>query len=131
MSQTQDRDDVNKDLTDEIGDAVSTATEPTPIPVNVFRTDDAIVVVAACPGAHPDDITASVEDGTLTIEVRLRSAAPKDYLVKEWEYGAGIRRLHLPDDAGLPAEASFGNGQLAISLQKGSGKSGTIDITAS
>lgn len=124
-------DDVSNDLNEEIGEAVASSGSPSRMAINVYETDEALVVVGAVPGLQANDLTASVSDGQLTISARLRSAAPKDYLIREWDYGALERTLDLPSAAGLPATASVGNGQLAISLTLGSSETGDIEIGSS
>lgn len=121
---------IDTSLEDELTTATDVAATPTEMAVNAYRTDDTIVVVAACPGVHEDDLTLTVQDSVLTIEARLRTAAPKDYFIREWAYGALSRRLELPDRAGLPARASLGNGQLAVSLTRDSGRDGPIELSA-
>jgi HSP20 family protein len=88
------------------------------IPVNVYETDGAVVVVAPMPGVMPDDVQIAVEGSTLTIRSELRTDAPKDYLLHEWEYGAYERTLELPDGLDGPVTASLGNGQLAVSVRR-------------
>jgi HSP20 family molecular chaperone IbpA len=55
----------------------------------------------------------------------MRTAAPKDYLIHEWTYGPYERTLEIPEDFGREVNASHGNGQLAVSLTKGTPASGT------
>lgn len=88
------------------------------IPVNVYETDNAVVVVAPMPGVMPDDVEIAVEGQRLSIRAELRTDAPKRYLVHEWEYGAYERTVELPIDAPGPVTASLGNGQLAVSLRR-------------
>lgn len=89
------------------------------IPVNVYETDDAVVIVAPCPAVRPDDILIELTGNELSIEARLRTVAPKRYFQREWAYGGYERVLVLPRTAGLPATAVLGNGQLVIRLALG------------
>ena len=89
------------------------------VPVNMYETRDAVVVVAALPGVMPDDVEVQVEAGRLRIFASMRSPAEKDYLVHEWHYGPYERVLELPEGYGADAEASFGNGQLAVRVRRG------------
>lgn len=57
------------------------------VPVNVYETDNAVVIVAPLPGVMPEDVSVTVEAGQVTITASMRSPAPKDYLVHEWHYG--------------------------------------------
>ena len=92
---------------------------PQHLPVNVFEASDAVVVVTPMPGVMADDIEISVDGRTLTIAADCRTEAQKDYLLHEWHYGPYERTLELPEGFGGPAEASFGNGQLALRVTKG------------
>jgi HSP20 family protein len=95
------------------------------VPVNVYETNGALVVVAALPGVMADDIELTLERGRLTIQAAMRTAAPKDYLMHEWTYGPYERTLEIPADVGREVNATHGNGQLAVSLAKGSPPEGT------
>jgi HSP20 family molecular chaperone IbpA len=111
--------EIGQELATKLGDAVDTATHPQPVPVNVYETDEALVVVAPMPGVMADDIEVRVGPGRLTISATMRTAAPKNYLVHEWHYGPYRRQLDIPDRYGGEAAASFGNGQLAVHLGRG------------
>ncbi len=93
---------------------------PQAVPVNVWEATDALVVVAALPAVQPEDVALDLWPGRLRITATLRSAAPRDYLVHEWEYGGYERELDLPDGWGGGAEASLANGQLAVRVLRGS-----------
>ncbi len=89
------------------------------VPVNVFETTDAVVIVAPLPAVTASDVTIELRNNTLRFWAHLRSAAPRDYLVREWDYGGYERELDLPDGYGRAVEASLGNGQLAIRVLRG------------
>lgn len=89
------------------------------VPVNVYESDNALVVVAPLPGVMPDDVAVTVEPGRITITADMRSPAPKDYLVHEWHYGPFERTVEVPQGYGGDVKASFGNGQLAVSIGRG------------
>ena len=126
---------MGKDIDDRIDDlqarregrAGETGGETMRVPVNMYEAEEALVVVAPLPGVMPNDITVEVEDGQLRIAASMRSAAAKDYLVHEWHYGPFERTLALPDGFGGGGTASYGNGQLAIRLMRGTG-SGQIPV---
>jgi HSP20 family protein len=88
--------------------------QPQQVPVNMYETDDALVVVAAMPGVMPEDVLISLQDQVLTLRSDLRTIAPKPYLLREWLYGRYERVLNLPDGFDGPVSASYGNGQLAV-----------------
>ena len=106
----------------EVRDA-TTATEmtmrPQMIPVNAFETNEAMVVVAPLPAVTAEDVTIELRPGSLRFWAHLRSAAPREYLVHEWDYGGYERELTLPPGYGSAIEASLGNGQLAIRVLRG------------
>ena len=101
---------------------------PQRVPVNVYTTDSAAVVVAPLPGVMPDDVAIEIDGNRLTLKAEMRSSAPKDYVVHEWSYGPYERTVELPEGFGGEATASFGNGQLAVSVKKGSGGSGRVTV---
>src|SRR5947209_2554922 len=111
--------DIEEQLRYEISEALRTAAEPQPVPVNLYRTDEALVLVAPLPGVMADDVEVVVEPGQVTVSAAMRTAAPKDYLLHEWHYGPYRRSIELPWGFGATAAASFGNGQLAVHLGRG------------
>lgn len=92
---------------------------PQPVPVNVYETSSALVVVAAVPAVSAEDVTIELRPGSLRLWAHLRSAAPRDYLAHEWEYGGYEREIELPPGFGSGVEASLANGQLAIRVLRG------------
>jgi len=116
--------EIGQDLTDKLGEAVETASRPQHVPVNVYETDEALVVVAPLPGVMAGDVEVRVKPGTLTISAAMRTAAPKNYLLHEWHYGPYRREVGIPDRFGAEIAASFGNGQLAVHLGRGTPRDG-------
>ena len=104
-----------RDSTAEVEDEM----RPQPVPVNVYETTNALVVVAAMPAVTADDVTIELRPGCLRIWSHVRSAGPRQYLVHEWEYGGYERELDLPEGFGSGVEASLANGQLAIRVLRG------------
>ena len=98
------------------------------VPVNMYETEGAIVIVAPLPGVMADDVDVTVEDASVAIHAAMRTAAPKDYLLHEWHYGPYERTLDLPEGYGGEAEGSFGNGQLALRVKKGEAN-GTVSVS--
>jgi HSP20 family protein len=99
--------------------ATEATMRPQTVPVNVYQTDGAIVVVAPLPAVQPDDVTIDLWPGKLRITAHLRSAGPRDYLVHEWDYGGFERELEVPSGFGAGVEASLANGQLAVRVLRG------------
>lgn len=107
---------------DEVVDATADheATMPVQtVPVNVHEASEALVIVAPLPAVQPDDVTVELRPGCLRFWAHLRSAGPRDYLIKEWDYGGYERELDLPEGFGGGVEASLANGQLAIRVLRG------------
>lgn len=92
---------------------------PQPVPVNVYETPAALVVVAPFPAVSADDVTVELRPGTLRFWAHLRSAAPREYLIHEWDYGGYEREIELPPGYGGSVEASLANGQIAIRVLRG------------
>ena len=89
------------------------------VPVNVYEATGALVVIAPLPAVTADDVTIELRPNTLRFWAHLRSAAPRDYLVHEWDYGGYEREVAVPDGFGSSVEASLANGQLAIRVLRG------------
>jgi HSP20 family molecular chaperone IbpA len=78
------------------------------------------------PAVTPRDVTIELTGATLRFWAHLRSAAPRDYLVHEWDYGGYEREVELPAGFGSGVEASLGSGQLAIRVLRGDQASATL-----
>lgn len=92
---------------------------PQEVPVNVYETDAALVVVAPLPAVQPEDVNIDLWPGRLRITSHVRSAGPRTYLVHEWDYGGYERELELPAGYGADVDASLANGQLAVRVLRG------------
>jgi HSP20 family protein len=108
------------------------ATLPT---VDMYQTDDDIVVKATLPGVKPDDIAISVTGDVLT----LRGSATEEsgqqnamYYLRERRHGEFSRSLPLPASvAADKAKADFENGILTLTLPKAEEvKAKTITVKA-
>ncbi len=90
--------------------------------VDMYETDDAIVVKSAIPGIKAQDLDISVVGDTLTIKGETKSeqeVKEENYIRRERSYGSFCRSLPLP----LPvvaekAEAEFEDGILTLTLPK-------------
>lgn len=98
------------------------------VSINAYETTAAVVVVAPFPAVQPEDVTVEVEGRTLRMFAGLRSAGPRDYLVKEWDYGGYEREFELPEGFGGGVEASLANGQLAIRVLRGDANENVVRI---
>ena len=92
---------------------------PQRVPVNVYETSAALVIISPLPAVTARDVTIELQPGTLRFWASLRSAPPREYLTHEWEYGGFEREVELPDGYGGDVEASLRNGQLAIRVLRG------------
>ncbi|MDP9073402.1 MAG: Hsp20/alpha crystallin family protein [Actinomycetota bacterium] len=92
---------------------------PQSVPVNVYETTAALVVVAPMPAVTASDVCVELRPGTLRFWASLRSAGPRHYLVNEWMYGGYERQIALPEGYGGAVEANLSNGQLVIRVLRG------------
>jgi HSP20 family protein len=91
------------------------------IPINVYETDEDIVLVAPMPGVEAENIDIEVLGTTVTLRSSLRGEGQRNrrYLVHEWTYGPYERSIELSVDVDAEhANASHGNGVLVLSLPK-------------
>jgi HSP20 family protein len=90
--------------------------------LDVYETDDVLVVKGALPGVRPEEVDISVTDGVLTIKGETKSEEEnkdENYHRRELRYGAFSRSVALPTRVDHDkAEAKFENGILTISLPK-------------
>jgi HSP20 family molecular chaperone IbpA len=93
--------------------------EPQPVPVNVYETSSALVVLAPLVGVMPDDVEVTLERGLLVIDAEERSPATKDFLLQEWTPGPYHREVDVPARYGHLATATLNNGQLVVRLTPG------------
>ena len=89
------------------------------VPVNVYETTDALVLVAPMPAVGAQDVEISRAGDTVRLRAELRSAAPRDYVLHEWEYGLYEREVTIPGGFGGAMTATLGRGQLALSIKRG------------
>lgn len=94
---------------------------PQRVPVNVYETPGALVVLAVLPAVSPEDVEIETRPGAVRFWARVRSAGNREYLIKEWEYGGYEREIEIPEGFGGSVEATLANGQLAIRILRGDG----------
>lgn len=101
-------------------EAAPTEERPPPqqVPVNVWETRRALVVVAPMPGVTIDDVSVTLRGPHLRLAAELRTPAEKDYRIQEWLYGAYERVLDIGEGYGAPVTATLGNGLLAVSIAR-------------
>jgi HSP20 family molecular chaperone IbpA len=111
-------------------EAVEASMSPQRVPVNVYETTGALVIVAPLPAVTAKDVTVELRPGSVRFWAQLRSAGPRDYLVHEWHYGGYEREVALPGGFGGGVEATLTNGQLAIRVLRGEPSTLTIQPTS-
>lgn len=99
--------------------ATESTMPPQKVPVNVYETSGALVIVAPLPAVTAEDVAVEVRGSSLRFYAQLRSAGPREYLIHEWEYGGYEREVDLPAGYGSAVEATLQNGQLAVRVLKG------------
>ncbi len=92
------------------------------LPVDLYETDDALVVKATVPGVKPEEIEVTITGDLLTIKGEFKSeekTEKRNYLRQERRFGSFCRQVGLP--AGVDsskAKATFENGVLTLDLPK-------------
>ena len=90
--------------------------------VDMYETDEAVVVKSAIPGVDPADIDISIQNDTLTIKGETKieeEMAEANYVVREHYHGSFSRSLSIPVSIKAnEAEAEFEDGILTLTLPK-------------
>jgi HSP20 family protein len=90
--------------------------------VDMYQTDNEVVVKAALPGIKPDEVQINVTGEVLTIKGETRQeneSKDKTYHLREQRWGSFERSLILPTEVVADkAKAEFENGLLTITLPK-------------
>jgi len=92
------------------------------LPMDMYETDDAIIVKAVVPGVRPDDVEIQVSGDVLTIRGEVKDefeGKRGTYHLRERRHGTFQRSLSLPVPINADkAEALFENGVLTLTLPK-------------
>ena len=110
--------------------ATEATMRPQKVPINVYETTGALVVVAPLPAVQASDVTIELRPGCLRFFAPVRSSPPREHLIQEWEYGGYEREVDLPAGFGSGVEATLANGQLAIRVLRGDPVEISINPTA-
>src|SRR5947209_5308766 len=90
------------------------------VPVDIYQTDNELVVRAAVPGVSSDDLNISVMNGILTLKGEQKAhEAPQGahYLRQEIGYASWERSFELPFSVqSEKAQAHFEHGILTVTL---------------
>jgi HSP20 family protein len=90
--------------------------------VDMYETDDSVIIKTAIPGVNAEDIEVSVTGDTLTIKAETKEEAEvqrDSYLRRERRFGSCCRSVTLP--GGLEtenAEADYTDGVLTLTFPK-------------
>ena len=103
--------------------------------IDLFQTEDEVIVKAALPGLKSEHVHISVTTDVLTLSGEFKQENGKKeatYSIREHRYGSFERSIMLPTDVQTDkARADFENGVRTISLPKAeSVKPKTINIKA-
>ena len=90
--------------------------------IDMYQTDDEVVVKAALPGFKPDEVQINVTGDILTIRGEVKheeEKKDKSWHIREQRWGSFERSLRLPTGViSDKAKADFDNGILTITLPK-------------
>ncbi|HEC21863.1 MAG TPA: Hsp20/alpha crystallin family protein [Chloroflexi bacterium] len=90
--------------------------------MDMYETDDALVVKAVLPGVNPDDIEINVTGDVLTIRGEIKEeeeTEKRNYHYRERRFGSFSRSVALPVPVEADkAEAEFEHGILTLTLPK-------------
>lgn len=96
---------------------------PSAAPVDVYETDNDLVLKASVPGLKPEDLDVTITGDVLTIKGEYKpeeqAEQQRNYLRQERRYGSFCRQLSLPTtiDANR-VTATFDNGILTLQMPK-------------
>jgi HSP20 family protein len=90
--------------------------------IDLFQTEDDVIVKAALPGLKPDDVHISITADVLTLNGEFKQDTDRKdvtYQIREHRQGMFERSIALPTDVQADkAKAEFENGILTIVLPK-------------
>lgn len=90
--------------------------------VDMYETEDDVVVKASVPGVDPENLDISITGDTLTIKGETRAeeeVEEENYIYRERRYGAFSRSISIPTPLDADeAEAEFEDGILTLRLPK-------------
>jgi len=102
--------------------ATSAALPSGQLAVDLYETDDSVVLKTGIPGISPDDIDITISGNVVTIKGETKSEQETEegrYFRRELTYGSFQRSVTLPEIADPnAAEASYENAVLTLTLAK-------------
>ncbi len=90
------------------------------LPIDIYQTDEEVVVQAVVPGLNPEDVEITIEGDTLTLRGEIKGPIENvNYLIREQPCGKFQRslRLNIPIQADKAA-ATFDKGILTLTIPK-------------
>ena len=94
------------------------------LPMDMYETENEVVVKAAVPGVKPEDIEVTVTGDLLAIKGEFKTESEEKDEKRNWHrqerrYGSFSRQITLPSGVNTDAcEADFENGVLTLKLTK-------------
>lgn len=94
------------------------------LPMDMYETENEVVVKAAVPGVKPEDIEVTVTGDLLTIKGEFKTETDEKDEKRAWHrqerrYGSFSRQVTLPAGVNTEAcQADFENGVLTLTLPK-------------
>lgn len=90
-----------------------------PPPVDIYETNDGLVLVADLPGVNKDGLSIEVKDDILTLQGRTQHALPGRPVYQEFELVNFFRQFQLSDSVDVPSiSAELKHGVLTLKLPK-------------
>ncbi len=91
------------------------------IPVQVYQTENRVVLAAPMPGLEPQDISVLIHGDRVTMHGVYRGSRrdQPEILLSEWTVGPYHREVVLPQPVNdVLTNATYGNGVLVLSMPK-------------
>ena len=92
------------------------------LPLDIYETEDEVVVTASLPGVQPEEVEITITGDTLSIKGETKSETTVEkanYLRQERHFGAFARTIALATPIRADkAEAKFKDGVLTLSIPK-------------
>lgn len=88
-------------------------------PVDIYETQDALVLIADMPGVSKDNLEVRVDQSTLTIQGKASHLVPGEPIYREIELTGFFRQFELSEDIATDKiDAQLRYGVLALNLPK-------------
>lgn len=92
------------------------------LPLDMYQTEDSVVVKSAVPGVKPDDIDITISGNTLSISGETNEeeeVTEENYIRRERRHASFSRSVVLPEGVDPDkAEATFDDGILTLTIPK-------------